>query len=450
MRGAAGEFPLDEKTIFTVGESLAKQFAEKLNRAPFFIIGRDTRESGAWIESAFRAGAENAGAACTLAGVITTPGVAFLAARANADAGVVISASHNPFQDNGIKIFAASGRKIDEKTERQIEADIAGGSRSAENYILKVAQPTPETAEIAGEVEAAGLQSVYIDYLLDEFVDLRLDNLKIVVDCANGAAFDLAPRLFRRFGAQVVAIFNQPNGRNINHECGSLHLEKLREKVVAETADFGVAFDGDADRALFVDESGEIVDGDATLWAMAQDLHGRGKLKNDTVVATVMSNLGLEIALKSRNINLVRTPVGDKYVLEELLKTETSLGGEQSGHIIFPERSLVGDGMRTALALLTATQHKSLKLSDLIEGFERFPQILVNIPVREKPDFEQILGVSEAVVEVEREMNGRGRLLLRYSGTELLARVMIEGERQNVIAEQAERIAAVIKREIGK
>lgn len=450
MRGAAGEFPLDEKTIFTVGESLAKQFAEKLNRAPRFIIGRDTRESGAWIEAAFRAGAENAGASCVSAGVITTPGVAFLAARQTADAGVVVSASHNPFQDNGIKIFAASGRKLDEHTERRIEADIASGSPNAANFVLKNSPAKRGIIEAERSIEAENLQQVYLDYLRAEFAELNLDNLKIVVDCANGAASNLAPDLFRSFGAQVVAIFNQPNGRNINDDCGSLHLEKLREKVIAEAADFGVAFDGDADRALFVDERGAIVDGDQTLWAMAQDLRERGELKNNQVVATVMSNLGLEIALKSQNINLLRTQVGDKYVLEELLKTETSLGGEQSGHIIFPERSLVGDGLRTTLALLRAMQEKSAKLSDLVRGFERFPQILVNVPVRTKPDFADIPGVSEAVADVEREMNGRGRLLLRYSGTELLARVMIEGERQDVIAEQAKRIAAVIKQEIGK
>ncbi len=451
MRGAAGEFPLDEQTIFTVGESLAAQFAEKLNRAPRFVIGRDTRESGAEIEAALRRGAENAGAICISAGIITTPGVAYLTAHQTADAGVVVSASHNPFYDNGIKIFAASGKKITETIERRIEADIFERKQTNARVPAQINQPNNRgVVEIEREIEAEQLQSAYLNYLREEFKELSLKNLKIVVDCANGAASVLAPDLFRSFGAKVAPIFNNPNGRNINDGCGSLHLEKLREKVVAETADFGVAFDGDADRALFVDESGAIVDGDATLWAMAQDLHQRGKLKNNTVVATVMSNLGLEVALKSQNINLVRTQVGDKYVLEELLKTEISLGGEQSGHIIFPEHSLVGDGMRTALSLLRAMREKSLKLSDLIVGFERFPQILVNVPVREKPDFEQIPNVPEAVAEVEREMNGRGRLLLRYSGTELLARVMIEGERQEQIHEQAHRIAAVIKQEIGK
>ena len=440
MRGEAGRFPLDEATVFVVGQSLAKQFQEKNNRPARFIIGRDTRESGAWIESAVCAGAESAGAECVSAGIITTPGVAFLTKNQNADAGIVISASHNPFHDNGIKIFAPTGKKIDEATERQIEKDIAEcGVRSAECGISKTKDQRPKTK----------LQEIYLNYLAGEFPALNLSGLKMVIDCANGAASNLAPRLFEKLGAKVTAIFNQPKGRNINADCGSTHIEKFPAKVLAAKADFGVAFDGDADRALFVDGNGNLVDGDATLWAMAQHLQNHGALKHNTVVATSMSNLGLEIALKRRNIRLVRTDVGDKYVLEELLKSKTSLGGEQSGHIIFPERSLVGDGMLTALSLLEAMQENNATLADLTAGFVRYPQILIGVRVREKQDFYSIPNIAAIVREVEEELRETGRLVLRYSGTEPLARVMIEGERQEIINEQAKRIAAVIEKELG-
>lgn len=438
MRGEAGEFPLDEQTVFIVGQSLANQFKTKTGRTPKFIIGRDTRESGAWITTAVCAGAESVGAECISAGVITTPGVAFLTRDQNADAGIVISASHNPFHDNGIKIFSPTGRKIDEATERQIEEDIS-------NFKLNISNKDqrPKT-----EDHIAELQSLYLDYLANEFPNLSLAGLKMVIDCANGAASALAPRLFERLGANVVAIYNQPDGRNINADCGSLHIEKLQAKVLAEKADFGVAFDGDADRALFVDANGNLVDGDATLWAMAKHLQNHSALKDNTVVATSMSNLGLEVALKARNIKLVRTNVGDKYVLEELLKSGTSLGGEQSGHIIFPHRSLVGDGMLTTLSLLEAMQENQAKLAELTDGFVRYPQILLNVKVKEKKDFHAVPEIAAIVGAVESELGEKGRLVLRYSGTEPLARVMIEGEHQETITGQARRIAAIIEQEL--
>lgn len=449
MRGEARRFPLDEATIFVAGESLARQFQAKTNRAPRFVIGRDTRESGAAIAAAFQSGAENAGAQCVSAGIITTPGVAFLTAHKAADAGVVISASHNPFYDNGIKIFAPDGKKIDDASERAIEKDIFERRQNGENVLNEIdAADKREFVDAERETEAEQLQSEYLNYLRKEFSELSLEGVKIVVDCANGAASALAPQLFSSFGANVTAIFNNPNGRNINDDCGSLHLEKLQAEVLRQAADFGAAFDGDADRALFVDERGAIVDGDATLWAMAQHLQTAGKLKQNTVVATVMSNLGLEVALKNRGIELTRTAVGDKYVLEELLKSGASLGGEQSGHIIFPERSLVGDGMLTALAMLGACAARNARLSELIQGFERFPQILINVRVREKRDFDKVPQIAAAAREVERELGERGRLLLRYSGTENLARVMIEGANQTTINRQARRIASAIEQEL--
>lgn len=435
MRGEAGVFPLDEKTIEIVGWSLARQFAELNNRNARFITGRDTRESGSWIEKAFHAGAIAGGAECESADVITTPGVAFLTKNFNFDAGIVISASHNPFQDNGIKIFSPTGKKLDEATEREIEKDIFESQKS------KVEGRKSEV----DSSKAIDYQNAYLDYLAEEFKSLSLNNFKMVVDCANGASSNLAPRLFERFGAEVIAIHNQPDGKNINNDCGSTHIESLRAKVVEEKANFGVAFDGDADRALFVDEKGNLVDGDGTLWTMAQLLQSHGKLNNNTVVATVMSNIGLEVALNSINVKLLRTSVGDKYVLQSLLETDSSVGGEQSGHIIFPNKSLVGDGMMTTLFLLETLFETGKSLSEITSGFQRFPQILVNVKVKEKRPFEEVTKIVEASNKVEAELGRQGRLLLRYSGTENLARVMIEGENQSDITNQANWLAEVIK-----
>ena len=437
IRGEAGEFPLDEKTLKTIGRSLAKQFKEKNNKSARFIIGRDTRESGSWIEESFYAGAISEGAECVSSGVITTPGVAFLTKEHDFDAGIVISASHNPFQDNGIKVFSPSGKKLDKEMEREIEKDIFEGDVSI---------------DAKSQIDASNIdyfQESYLKHLAEEFKNLSLSNFKMIVDCANGAASNLAPKLFQRLGAEVIAINNQPDGKNINKDCGSLHLDKLQAKVLEENADFGVAFDGDADRSLFVDEKGEIVDGDATLWVMAQHLQTKGKLNDDTVIATVMSNIGLEVALNSRNIKLLRTSVGDKYVLEELLNTKSSIGGEQSGHIIFPFFSLVGDGMQTALFLLEALQENNKSLGEMRKGFTQFPQILVNVRVGEKRPFEEVLEIAEEAKKTETELGDTGRLLLRYSGTENLARVMIEGQNQTEIEEQANRLAKVIKESLG-
>jgi phosphoglucosamine mutase len=436
VRGPAGEFPLDEKTVFTIGRSLARQFRAQLGRDPQFVTGRDTRESGSWIEEAFHAGAHAENAVCRSAGVITTPGVAFLTREFDLDAGIVISASHNPFEDNGIKIFLPTGRKIDEAIERFIEKDIFDNAGDA----IEIHSPDEVDASRAAE-----FREKYLDYLASQFDDLDLKNFRIVVDCANGAASHLAPQLFTRLGADVTAISDRPDGKNINKECGSLDLEKLQARVIEEKADFGVAFDGDADRSLFVDEKGNLVDGDATLWILAQFLKSHGKLNGNTVIATVMSNIGLEIALGSRDITLRRTAVGDKYVLEALINTDASLGGEQSGHIILPAKSLVGDGMMTALFLLEAMHEKGKKLSEMTEGFTRYPQVLVNVRVNNKLPFEDVSQISEAARQLENELDGSGRLLLRYSGTENLARVMIEGKDQAEIEAQAHALAEVIR-----
>jgi phosphoglucosamine mutase len=446
IRGEADKFPFDSPTVRAIGGSLARHLAERMpGRAPRIILGRDTRQSGPRIERELIAGAIASGAEVESAGIITTPGVAFLARVLPADAGVVISASHNPYQDNGIKVFEPSGRKLDDATERLIEKDIS------DEGIVPPAQPDDrERRNSETQQTAAELRTRYLDYLVHDVAhDLSLANLTIVVDCANGAAYALAPQLLRRLGANVIAINNEPDGRNINRDCGSLHLDLAQREVAARHADLGVAFDGDADRALFVDGSGELVDGDATMWVMANYLKSRGELTGDAVVATVMSNVGLEIALRSRSINMTRTDVGDKYVLDELIRSGAAIGGEQSGHIILPKLSLAGDGMMTTLYLLRAMRDQEKSLTALTEGFRRYPQILVNVRVREKRSFEELPAVQLLARQIEEKLGDRGRLLLRYSGTEPLARIMIEGESEDEVKAHAGALAEAIRAEIG-
>ena len=442
IRGEAGKFPLDAQTVGAIGRSLARRLGERKKGPPSIVIGRDTRESGAWIERELVTGASEFNADVKSAGIITTPGVAYLARVLCADAGVVISASHNPYHDNGIKVFDSSGRKLADATERLIEADITTDSSSSQSMaFIEESESTPG--------HSVDLRSLYFNYLTEVAHDLSLSDMKLVVDCANGAAYEIAPELFRRLGANVIAINNKPDGRNINHQSGSLHIGGLQRRVVEERADLGVAFDGDADRALFVDAAGDFVDGDATLWVLANYLKARGELPGDTVVATVMSNIGLEIGLRAQGIKLTRTDVGDKYVLEELLDSGASLGGEQSGHIIFPRLSLAGDGMITTISLLRVMHEKAQPLAKLVSGIQRFPQLLLNVRVREKRPFEELPTVQKVAREVEETLGSRGRLLLRYSGTEPLARVMIEGENEEEIRIQANRLAEVIKVELG-
>ena len=437
IRGEAGRFPLDAATVKTIGFSLASHLAETVSE-PVIVIGRDTRESGEWLEQALIEGATQAAARCLSAGVITTPGVAFLTRKLQAGAGVVISASHNPYQDNGIKIFSPTGEKIDDSLERQIESDVYRGSTS----IKAGSVLNPCSKDLA-----TGLRNDYFNFLVDQGPSLQ--GMTIVVDCANGASTELAPKLFETLGARIIAINANPDGRNINLNSGSLHIESLMEAVVKQKADLGVAFDGDADRSLFVDEKGGYVDGDATLWVLANYLRSHNQLNDDTVVATVMSNVGLEIAFRASGITLARTDVGDKYVLDELLRRGASLGGEQSGHIIMPALSLAGDGMITALCLLRSLREAGKSLAEMTAGFQRYPQVLVNVRVREKVPFDRLSSVQTEVKDVEERLSHKGRLLLRYSGTEPLARVMIEGEKQFEIEDYAERIASAIKREIG-
>jgi phosphoglucosamine mutase len=440
IRGLAGAPPLDDATVRAIGHAVATTLAEILGRAPRIVSGRDTRESGPHIEATFADGVRAAGGSLDSAGVITTPGVACVTRLEGYDAGIVISASHNPYHDNGIKIFSPTGRKLADEAEARVEALVAGGGNP------------PPAARAAGHGPGATdtHHDRYLAFLRERAAeDLDLSGMRLAIDCAHGAAYALAPELFRSLGADVRAIGVEPDGRNINEGCGSLHLDSLGALVRASWADLGVAFDGDADRALFVDARGEPVDGDAILYALALDLDARGALAGRRVVATVMSNVGLEIALGERGVALVRTPVGDKNVLEELLRGGGSLGGEQSGHMIFPDISLAGDGMITALEVLAAVRRAGKPLEELVSGMKRYPQVLLNVRVREKRPFESVPEIAAAAGDVERELEGAGRLLLRYSGTENLARVMIEGRDESEIRAQAERIADAIRSTIG-
>jgi phosphoglucosamine mutase len=443
IRGKAGEFPLDQQTIEMIGWSLTENLSRQLGHTPAIVIGRDTRESGTEIQAALTRGARFAGATVASAGVITTPGVAFITRVEAFDAGVVISASHNPFRDNGIKVFSPTGKKLTDEMERRIEEDLSGADYDSHKLQAnrQVVEPLYDFGSFADE---------YLNYLATNIAgDLSLKGMRLAIDCANGAASAFAPELFKILGAEIEVIAASPDGRNINEQCGALHMNALQTLVRSGKFDAGIAFDGDADRALFVDETGALVDGDYTLLLLAENLKASGRLTGNVVVSTVMSNIGLEIALRERGIEFVRAQVGDRFVLEEMLKRDANLGGEQSGHIIIKEISLAGDGMITTIELLRAIRNSEQSLAQLTAVMKTYPQVLVNVYVNSKPVLESIPEVKAAMDILEAEMDGRGRLLVRYSGTENLARVMIEGEDQTIIEEQANRLAAVIKKAIG-
>jgi phosphoglucosamine mutase len=381
-------------------------------------------------------GLESRGARVRFAGVITTPGVAYLTRTGTFQAGVMISASHNPYQDNGIKVFSHSGFKLPDAEEHVVEQEI---------FRLRERGVQPLPAKLAAD---ESLDRQYLEYLMST-VSLRFDGLRLVIDCGNGAASRLAPQLFVGLGARVTTLCCEPDGRNINLNCGALHVEKLRAAVMSQGADCGVAFDGDADRAIFVAGSGKLVDGDAVLLVCARALKAAGSLDGHTVVATVMSNLGLEKALESEGIRLTRTPVGDKYVLEEMVRLGAPLGGEQSGHVIFRQYATTGDGMLTALQLLAVTRQSGASLDELTSGLRVFPQKLVNVRIREKKPLTEVPSVASAIRRVEEEFAGAGRVLVRFSGTEPLARVMVEGPDLAQVESFTEQIADVIRREMG-
>jgi phosphoglucosamine mutase len=439
VRGTAGAYPLDPPTVRRIGAALVRALgaATSGNLPPRFLVGRDTRESGEWIEAELAHGASGEGAVVTSAGVVPTPAVAYLTRTAGFDAGVVISASHNPFEDNGIKVFSGRGEKFTERVERGIEEIVADPAWSAQGGK-------------AGSVLRADLVGAYLDHLRGVLPQAAaLEDIHLAVDCANGATTAVAPELFTRLGMTTTVIANHPDGRNINLACGSTHPEWLSQTVLEHGCSMGVAFDGDGDRAIFVDEHGAIVNGDAVLLICAAQLQREGRLTGGAVVATVMSNIGLELALRARGIDLVRSPVGDKYVMEEMLARGLSLGGEQSGHIIFSDYLFTGDGLCTALYVLRTMAMTGRSLSALAADLTTYPQVLLNVRVRDKVDLETVAPVAAAMRRVEARVAGQGRLVIRYSGTEPLLRVMIEGRDQHEIRAWAQELIDVVKECLG-
>jgi phosphoglucosamine mutase len=432
VRGKAGMPPLDVRTVRRIGAALVKAFGTTARR-PSLLVGRDTRESGAWIERELAHGARSEHASVTSAGVISTPAVAFLTRHEGFDAGVVISASHNPFEDNGIKVFSGTGRKFTESVEREVETIVADPSWEV---------PDGEAAP----VPTRDLTPPYLAHARLALPDAsRLGRLRIAADCANGATSVVAPRLFADLGFEITALGCDPDGRNINLSCGSTSPERLARVVRDGRLDMGVAFDGDGDRAIFADHHGSVVDGDAVMLMCAVHWKSTGRLRGNAVVATVMSNVGLEIALRRHGIDLVRCPVGDKYVMEELIKRDLSLGGEQSGHVIFSDYLFTGDGLVTALAVLETMAATGRPLADLAAELTTYPQVLLNVRVSRRVDLATVPEVAAAMTRVQTRLGDQGRLLVRYSGTEPLLRIMLEGQDQDQIRTWAEEIAAEVR-----
>ncbi len=439
IRGVAGVAPLDEQTVYAVGLALAVSLLQKDGQGAKVLLGMDTRESSEGIAATLTAGLTAGGAEVENAGVITTPAVAFLAAMHGFGAGVVISASHNPWEDNGIKLFGPDGYKLPDATEMAIEEEIfrqMAAGRAVENGAHAPAVNEGDRAE-------------YVRALLAAVPGLSLDNKRVVIDCANGAASAVAPQLFQDLGGVVTVTHASPNGRNINAGCGALHPEVVAAEVTKHRADMGITFDGDADRVMFADEHGRVVNGDAVLLLAARDLQARGLLAGDTVVATTMSNMGLEAALGRSGIKMLRANVGDKYVLEQMLATGASLGGEQSGHVIFAGKSTTGDGLLTALLVLDVVHRSGRSLAELTADLKVYPQVIVNVKVREKKPLKQVPAVVARIREAEAALAGTGRVVIRYSGTEALARVMIEAEDEGAMRLHAEAIAGAIRAELG-
>ncbi len=437
IRAVAGEAPLDANTIYAVGLALAHQLHGS-HPHPRVLLGMDTRESSEWIAASFAAGLAEAGARVENAGVITTPAVAYLARQHGFSAGVVISASHNPWQDNGIKIFGSDGYKLPDETELGIEAEIFRRLASLEAARPGHSLPVDEK-----------YRADYESFLRSAVPGLNLNGLRVVLDCANGAASAIAPELFAHLGGTIHLTHAAPDGHNINANCGALHPEVVAAETSTLGADLGVTFDGDADRALFADAHGNVVNGDAIMLLAARDMKARGMLRNCTVVATTMSNMGLEAALRRDGIRMLRAPVGDKYVLERMREEQASLGGEQSGHILFPHLATTGDGLLTALVVLDIVRRSGRALHELVADLKVFPQVIVNVRVREKKPLEQIVTVTDTIRDAETELADSGRVVVRYSGTEALARVMIEAESEEAMRRHADRIADAIRTELG-
>jgi phosphoglucosamine mutase len=437
IRGIPGTPPLDDATLYAAGRGLG-EFLTREHGSAHVLIGMDTRESGAHIAALLATGLQKANGSVEFAGVITTPGVACLVRQNDYQAGVVISASHNPYHDNGIKLFSHEGMKFPDAEEETIEGDIF--------RLRSQSVPGDRPALVANH----GLHREYLEFLKSHVLPgAEFSGFRIVLDCANGAAYQLGPEVFRSLGAAVTAMGVKPDGRNINAGCGSLHLEGLQDRVKREHAQLGVAFDGDADRAMFVGESGRIVNGDGVLLAAARYLKSQNALKQKRVVATSMSNLGLERVLAREGVALARAAVGDRYVLEEMLKSDNNLGGEQSGHIIFLDDSPAGDGLLTAVKIASLVSMKG-SLETLVEGLKDYPQVIVNVKVKSKPPLESLPEVAKALRTAQTALGDNGRIVLRYSGTEPLARVMVEAEHQTDVERYSKSIAEALRQTIGE
>jgi phosphoglucosamine mutase len=440
VRGLPGEFPLDDATLDRIGMALGEYVSShtrKQGDRPRVLIGRDTRESGPHISERIARGLAAAGVEPISAGVLTTPGVAWLVNREGFAAGVVISASHNPYHDNGVKLISSTGMKFPDAVEAELERFILSSNEEAE---ARNAMQLHDNEKIDDD---------YLDGLRAALLPgANLAGMKIVMDCANGAASDLAPRLFRSLGAEVIAIGNTPDGKNINADCGSLHPEKMQQRVAETGAALGVAFDGDADRAIFASKSGRLVDGDGVLLVLGRYFKTSGTLKGEVVVGTTMANLGLERALEKSGLKLARTAVGDRYVLEEMLRSGANLGGEQSGHILFLDDATTGDGMLTAIKMASVIALAG-PLDDLVAEMKVFPQKIVNVKVKSKPSLDSLPEVSRELAAAEKALGTSGRVVLRYSGTEPLARVMVEAEHEDDVRLWTDTLANSLRVAIG-
>ena len=450
IRGVAGDPPLDRSTVFAVGMALGRHLSQS-HPDPVVVIGQDTRESSWWISDSITEGLQAAGVRVRSAGVITTPAVAFLARQAYS-AGIVTSASHNPWTDNGIKVFGHNGYKLSDNIEEQIETGIFDLLHGRVAGFDPAKIPAPKTLTRGDATTDAELLRDYVKWLASQVESAKLAHLNLLVDCANGAATPVAHQVFRACGLQATFINDTPDGRNINDNCGALHPEVVAAKVAESKGAYamGITFDGDADRALFADSKGNVVNGDSVLLLAARDMKPRGKLKADTVVATTMSNMGLEIALRNSGVKMLRAPVGDKYVLEEMFKTGATLGGEQSGHIIFRDGdSTTGDGILTALRVVEAVTNAGKPLHEIVADLKVFPQTIKNVRVKEKKPLESFPEVASAMQQGNAELNGNGRIVVRYSGTEALARVMVEADSEEKMKRITDSIAGAIQRAIG-
>lgn len=433
IRGQANVYPISPDLVLRLGQAIGVFFQEK-HSSPKILIGKDTRRSGYMLEQALAAGICSVGVDVNFLGPLPTPGIAYLTRGLRASAGIVLSASHNPYYDNGIKIFSATGYKLPDEAEARLEALIASDS---------LAQHLPTGARIGSARRIDDAIGQYAVYLKEQFPKhLTLDGLRIVIDCAHGAGYRVAPKVFAELGAELFMLGDDPNGTNINDNCGALHPESLVEHVKLYKADLGLALDGDADRLVVVDDKGDIVDGDELLAICGTRMFKQGKLRHNTVVSTIMSNMGLDIALAKVGAKLVRAKVGDRYVMEEMVKGDFNLGGEQSGHLIFRDGATTGDGMLAALNLLTIMIEEGKKTSELRRVMQRLPQVLKNIHVREKVPLENLPDLTAAIAKVEGKLGKTGRVLFRYSGTESLARVMVEGEDLDQIETMASELCA--------